>query len=200
MDFHLYSLKATSSCPLHPIQIIHDSICISAWHLLIDFWLHSLSHNSLVMLWGRQKWFSRLFRWFRSTFISTYISILLLAFNYIFTLTVIIHWKRISLQFFLTTGKRKSTKWFRLTSGKEAVHRSYFSQFGIWFPCKTPNFNYFVLSWEIAMWNLPQACSLLQPLNSLKRHLLFYILPWKRNYVLIISSRVFEGCMNKAEF
>lgn len=116
--------------------------------------------------------------WLRKAYISMYMSILPWAFSYIFLLSVIIYSKKLILvQFFCTTRSRNSTEQFRITTRKGAVHRAYFSQFGMWFACKRPDFNFFASSWEIARWNLPQACALLQPLINLNSHLLLHILP-----------------------
>lgn len=137
--------------------------------------------------------------WLRKAHISRYMNISPSAFSYIFLLSMIIHSKKLILvQFFWTTWSRNSTEWFKLTPRKGAVHRVYSSQFGVWFACKRPNFNFFASYWEIARWNLPQACTLLQPLINLNNHLLLHILPSKRDYALIISSRAFEGCRTKA--
>lgn len=129
-----------------------------------------------------------------------YMNISSRTFSYVFLLTEITHTHFVSDFGLVLLDSKKEEHYRTIQNHPKERHWAQGLFFPLWrvISLQIPNFNFFVLSWEIARWNLPQACALLQPLINLNSHLLLHILPSKRDYALIMSLPAFKGCRNKA--
>lgn len=164
--------------------------------LLIDFWHQSWPHNSLMLPYGRQKWFSRLLAGSKNIYFNVH-EYFTLGFQLYFPFKCVHLIKETDFgPVLLDSMKQKHYRKIQTHPKERSCAQGLF--FPIWHVICLPDFNFFASTWEIARWNLPQACALLQPLINLNSHLLLHILPSKRDYALIISSHAFEGCMTKA--
>lgn len=161
--------------------VIHGPTLTSAWNLnlLIDCWHQSWPHNSLVMLWDRQKLFPSLSAGSENPMFQCGFHT---AFSVIFSFEA---WSSIQRNWFCSSLSRQEKAEMlqnsSVTPKKGAVHTDYF--FPIWacdLPAKGSTSISFASSWETAKWNLPQAFASLQPLINLINHLLLHILPTKK--------------------